>query len=450
MQIKEILNQYGSRLALGLIGFLLLVQLVSLKSWQKPDAIRHDMNSYYSYLPAAFIHHDLSLSFDHESHRDLYSWTTQAAHGRVQRMTMGVALMQTPFFLTADGIARLLGWERNPTSPFYLFWIFLGSVVYLFLGLLLLYQLYTQYFSKWLVLLGLVILAFGTNLYYYSFHEAMMSHVFLFFLYSALLLINHHWHQQPSWGKAILLGLVLGLLVLIRPVHLLALWVPILYQAGSAEKWRLLRKHLAHVGVAALLAFSVFFLQMLYWKSLSGTWFYYSYGDEGFFWGDSKVWEGLVGFRKGWLVYSPLMILSILGIPLLWKKAYRHYLPMIGVLVPIYVYVVFSWWCWWYGGGFGSRPMIDILPILLLPTLAWMEGVMWKKHVGKALLIAVVAMGIWLNLFQTKQYLSTLLHWDGMTRALYQEIFMSKQWPKHYEELVKSPDYEAAKRGERD
>ena len=54
--------------------------------------------------------------------------------------------------------------------------------------------------------------------------------------------------------------------------------------------------------------------QMVYWKLHTGNLLFYTYGEEKFFWNDPKVLEGLFSFRKGWLVYSPLMLLSLTGI----------------------------------------------------------------------------------------------------------------------------------------
>ena len=46
---------------------------------------------------------------------------------------------------------------------------------------------------------------------------------------------------------------------------------------------------------------------MLYWKHIMGTFFFYSYDQEGFFFGNSHVLDGLLSYRKGWFIYTPIM-----------------------------------------------------------------------------------------------------------------------------------------------
>ena len=51
---------------LVIISSVLSTLVFTSQNYRSPDFVRHDMTSYYGYLPAFFIHHDLSLTF-HES-----------------------------------------------------------------------------------------------------------------------------------------------------------------------------------------------------------------------------------------------------------------------------------------------------------------------------------------------------------------------------------------------
>ena len=53
------------------------------------------------------------------------------------------------------------------------------------------------------------------------------------------------------------------------------------------------------------------------------------------------------------------------------------------------------------------------------------------------------------NLFQTFQYRKTLIHWDSMTKAAYWAVFLKTNFPENYGELIETPDYEEAKKGQR-
>jgi len=439
-----------SRLTIGLIGFVFFFLMLVHGSWRRPDAIRHDMTSYYGYLPAAIIYQDLTLSYiDDPKFEGQYGWINDAKNGRIFRMTMGIAVMESPFFLLADNFVKLTGQERIAYSKPYYFFMYVGTLVYLCWGLYFLFILLGERFNRRIALATCVALAFGTNLYYYSLDEAIMSHAFNFFLYSALLFQTIRWHKDAKISTALKMGICIGLLALIRPIHILAVLIPLLYDGQLKMKWVLLRKHYFHILWIALTAFFIAFPQLLYWKLLTGNWINYTYGDEHFFFNDPIILKGLLGFRKGWLIYSPLLFLAFFGMGAYFKKDRSLALIFVS-LVPIYIYVVFSWWCWWYGGSFGSRPMIDLLPLFAFPLAAFFNWLGEKVRFGSAITIISIALFIGLNIFQTRQYKSSLLHWDSTTWPLYKSIFLSKEWPQNYDELLSPPDYAAAKKGERD
>ncbi|MBI1221971.1 MAG: hypothetical protein GC180_05140 [Bacteroidetes bacterium] len=450
MQLLKQIKANRSRLTVGLIGFVFLFIMLAEKQWNRPDAIRHDMTSYYGYLPAVFINHDLTLSYsDQPEYEGQYAWVVGAEKGKILRMTMGLAVMETPFFAVADVGASLFGLERKAYSPWFFFFMYLGAVFYLTLAVKLCIQNLKYFFSSEVATLTTLALVFGTNLYYYSFCEALMSHVFNFFLYTWLINRCIHWHLQPNAKDAAAMGLAIGLLILIRPIHILALLIPLLYQGGSVEKWLKLRNRGTHIIWMALIIAACVFPQLAYWKYLSGNWFVYTYRDEHFFFNQPMIWKGLLGFRKGWLIYSPIMFLSLFG--LIWsRRRLGEFKLVFLLLLPCYGYVVFSWWCWWYGGSFGSRPMIDLLPLMAFPLANFFQFMTNRYRRGFNYAVLTVLAFCYLNIFQIRQYQSSELHWDSMTRELYFKIFLNNTWPDNYENLLSHPDYEAAKKGTRD
>jgi hypothetical protein len=67
-------------------------------------------------------------------------------------------------------------------------------------------------------------------------------------------------------------------------------------------------------------------LQLIYWKLTTGRWLYYSYeeGEKVRLFAPYLI-PVLFSFKKGWLVYTPLMIFSILGLYSLYKKTKEIY-----------------------------------------------------------------------------------------------------------------------------
>jgi len=110
--------------------------------------------------------------------------------------------------------------------------------------------------------------------------------------------------------------------------------------------------------------------------------------------------------------------------------------------------VIYSWWCWWYGGSFGSRPMIDTYGLMAIPLAAFLAAFtnksFWKQGVVGLLLVLMIA----LNQIQMNQYRTSLLHWDSMTRKAYFSIFLKRNWPEGYDKMIQIPDYEKALKGE--
>jgi len=163
---------------------------------------------------------------------------------------------------------------------------------------------------------------------------------------------------------------------------------------------------------------------MAYWKAVTGYWLYYSYEEEGFNFNDWHILDGLFSYRKGWFIYTPLAMLGFIGLYFVWKnKTICSYLvPLTTYFVPV-LWFTFSWWMWWYGGGFGSRVMVESLALLAIPIAALTE---WVFRSGKGVRIAFVLIltaGIALNLFQSWQYNKAIIHWDSMNKAYYWHVF---------------------------
>ena len=267
--------------AVWLITGLYVFLFFNNREWHKKDALRHDMMPYYSYLPAVFIDKDITLNSDSARRNYFYSWSLEATArpGRIVRMSMGVAVMQAPFFLLAHITAKPLGHKADGFNGHYFFFIILGCVFYAITGLWILRWLLRRYFDDLIVAITLVFIACGTNLLYYTIYEGPMSHVYTFFLVSAVLALTVKWHNTPKWKWAILPGLLTGIIILVRPVNGLVLLVPALYNIYSKDsfitKLKHVKKHRLQIIAATVVACIAVLPQFLYWKYLSGNYYFY-------------------------------------------------------------------------------------------------------------------------------------------------------------------------------
>jgi len=424
----------------------------NLNTWGKNRVIQHDVISYYAYLPAAIIFSDLSFEFAKTLPNDFDGtiWLHETPSGKpIVRMTMGLAFLWLPFFLLAHLSALALPVAAYGYSWPYGLSIFIAALFYLFIGLYYLRKILLRYFSEAIAGITLLIVFFATNLNYYVIFEPGMSHVYNFALITTLVHFSLNWVQKPGVKTSVVLGILAGLIVLIRPVNIIVLVFPALVGVASVNDFaQRLKNNWKLIMLAGFVAFLVLLPQMAFWKMQTGQWLFNSYLDQGkFYFLKPNIWHGLFSFRKGWLIYTPVMIFGLLGFFWLRKIAPKLFVPIL-IFVVLNLYIVYSWWCWWYGGSFGSRPMIDMYGLMAIPLAAFFQKVNNSKVWVKGAAALIFSAFIWLNQFQMDQYRSSLLHWDSMTKEAYFAIFGKKKWPGNYESLIKIPDYEKALNGE--
>jgi len=438
---------------------VLLVADLSFKAWENDQVIVWDVTSYYGYLPAAFIHHDVRLNFTNKDRagysQKMQFWPETATNGgKVIKMTMGMAILYSPFFSLAHLIAKTQGYTPDGFSRPYHRCIHFSSLFYVMIGLIFLRKLLLQLFHEYATAVVIISIALGTNLFYYTTIESAMSHAYSFSLVAVFLYYCMQWHRSSTLANSLFIGFVGGLIVLIRPVNILIFTFPLFLYISSwhdlAEKTSLLwaRKQLLLCLVIA--AFLSVLPQLLYWKYVTGDFIYYSYSDERFFFNNPHIIQGFLSYRKGWLVYTPIMVFSLLGLYSLYKIK-RSLLLVFVIFIPLYCYVIFSWWCWWYGGGFGLRAMIDAYALLAIPMAAFFQQVFDLKNKWvSSVLLSLVCVLVYINVVQSQQYRSTIIHYDAMSKDAYWMNFMETEdvdWSSHEKALV-HPNYEKAIKGQ--
>ncbi|GJM32886.1 MAG: hypothetical protein DHS20C18_18870 [Saprospiraceae bacterium] len=402
------------------LGLIYSLSFIYYQRWETNILGGGDSWGYNAYLPAIFIHHDLDnlkttfatrtsyhVGFGHSGRNPL--GTDCAIHigndKQVIKYTSGVAILQTPFFLVGHLVAGLTDYPQDGYSFPYIISVHLASFFYLLIGLWLLFLVLKVYFSETVSLLLLISLTLATNLYYFSIFSGPMAHAYLFACYGVLIYGTYHFYQKPGWLYAVLIGLSAGLITLIRPVEIICLAIPLFYGLGSQHKFNDRITFIRNNYRYFLLAIGLYILagtpQLIYWKYVSGDWLFYSYGEEGFDFTNPEIWKGLTSFQNGWLIYTPIMWLALLGIIRLFK--HRDWLLPVLVFLPIHIYITYSWWCWNYINGFGSRPMVEAYALLAFPlgyAFTWMIQKQWSRW----LMYGLITLFCGLNLFQTYQH----------------------------------------------
>jgi hypothetical protein len=404
----------------------------------KDNIFQWDASGYYLYLPATFIYHDIGrMDFYPEVNRLYgcsgnymeYGLFEQPTGKRVDKYTIGTSLFELPLFLVAHAYCIITGAfpDDGYSIPFQMAGIFSG-ILWAGWGLLLLGAALRRYFSDGITAFTLLTIAFGTNLYTYCTFLPGMSHPFSFFLVAAALWCVTKNYEGGSSRYIYLAGILMGLIVITRPINVLILPLLLFWgvydRATLRKKIQFFKDNLVPAMWAGVLFFLVAMVQMSYWKYTSGHWIHYSYEGEGFDFLHPHVWKGLMGFRKGWFIYTPVALVAVARLFFRGGKG-CGFLPAIGLFILPMVYVTFSWRCWWYGGGFGARTLIDILPVVAFPLACFYKDVQEgaRKRLKSTVALPIMGLFIVLNLFQSYQSSLWILDSERMNTRYYFRIF---------------------------
>lgn len=417
----------------------------------------NDVNQYYSYLNALFTEGDLSFKNNPNSY-----WLIETpTHRFVPKVTYGMAFFYAPFYLLAKLFA---GTGSTGYEPVYAWFVHFGCILYILAGLWFSRKILLFWFSEQVTAVTLLLLFFGTNLFYYTLSESESVHGVLFFLISFFLYYVFKWDGTGFKKHFLLWCTAAGFVCLIRPTECLIVLFPLLLRITSPGGVKLTCQRMASLKWTLLLAAVLFLMpllpQLLYWKMQSGHYFFFSYGSsEGFFWNDPQIINVFFSFRKGFFIYTPIMLFSVVGFILLYKKNRALFYPVLLYFV-LNTYLICSWWDWSYGGSFGMRAFVHCFAILVIPFacfIDWTFSLYKRAGIKKVMACILLCAGVFccaLNLLQSNLYKHQIIHYDGMNKKAYWFTFLKKRYTReeldYLTTLFKSPDYEARRKGIRD
>lgn len=393
--------------------------------------INWDVFGYYFYLPSLFYDNICELNnwkYIIETYAPIPNHDQiilQHSGCYVMKYSCGMAILYFPAFLVGHIWANLSDYSVDGFSFPYQFSLSIWALVVSFIGLWFIRKVLINYFNDMTVALSIIVLCFATNYFAYTSFTGSLSHNYLFTLYAIIIFLSDKWHKKQSIITAGILGVTCGIAALARPSEMIALLIPLLWGINNMscvrERIHLMAKRMPQLIVFALFFSAMGLLQLIYWKLISGHWFYYSYQDQGFSFLNPHISNSLFSYKKGWLIYTPIMLLSLIGFIMLYQN-FKSIFYVSLIFFILFSYVTFSWDIWWYGGSFSHRAMIQSYAILLFPLSSFIEYI-YKTTWKRALLIVLIAFFAALNIFQTWQSLVGIMESDSMSRAYYWHIF---------------------------
>lgn len=396
------------------------------------EIIRTDGKGYYAYLPAIFIYHDLNFGFfekiEKKEYYDKYLYYDyrSGANGKViNKYYSGTALAELPFFLLAHVLSNVLNFETDGYSKIYQILISIAALFYLLVGLIYLNLILKRYNSKeWERSLILFASVFGTNLFYYTVSEPGMAHVYSFAFISMFIYFSGRYFSSFQLRYIPVLSILLGIIILIRPINGLIVFIwP--FASGSLHS---LKQGLLNVWAGKRWLIMGFFLflviisiQFIIYKISTGSYFVYSYGDEGFTFLHPHIIDILFSYKKGLFLYTPMFLLSLTGGYWVWKSSPYLLYSWVGFFI-IITYFFSSWWMWYYGGSFSSRVYVEYITLFMI-----LLAIALNKIRRKNLKIIFLGLIVFLTIIcqvQTYQYRYYQIHWSDMTKEKYWNVFL--------------------------
>lgn len=428
--------------------FLSVFVLLFRFSHQYQQELAWDIFGYYLPLPATFIYEDgwmdnrawvEAVNAKYHLTDTLYQISATPDGDSMYFFFLGMAILLLPFFFIGHLWAYLGGYPMDGFSFPYEEALVLGATLYAILGL--------WYFRKWLLLflqektvaLLMILLVVSTNYFVHGILKNLETVSFLFTGAAMVLYFTHRIHTDFQKKHLIGLCAVLAFMILIKPSECIFALIPLLYGVFNenlrAQKVELLRSKKKEILLAFLVGVVIVGVQMTYFLVKTGRPFYDSYinAGVGLDFTHPHLLEALFGYRKGWLLYTPLMLLFFIGL-IPFYKTYRKQFWSWMLTFLLGMYIVVSWSEYWYGAAFSLRPMMAWYPFIFLVI-----GVLWESlqrlFWAKVSLYLFAGFCTFLNLFQYWQLDNGILDPYRTTKEYYWATFLKTEVPAHAEKL---------------
>ncbi len=444
--MQTIKNENSTLLLLLIFIAVISAYVINIEGPSHPRKIivAGDGCGHFDYLPSIIIYHTVNFNkvFSIEKTRQSKSYMGHYFHKVdnvvINKYTSGTSLMILPFYMIAYLITV---WSGLPLDGFGLFFQYstvFAAIFWLIAGIWYCIKLLKLYgVSTRKATLYVLILLFGTNLFFYAFVAPAFSHVYSFATFSILLFIVKKYFLNNKTKLLYVAAFIYGLLILIRPVNAIAIFaLPILAVSKNNFITGLryaLKPH--KIIISFLLFFLAFSPQIIINILQTGKPFFNGYINEGFYFLHPQIINFLFSYRKGWLVYTPVMLLLIPAL-FYWYRENRFGFKVFILFFLLQIYIFSAWWNWFYGDSFGMRPMVDYYAFYFIVISLYINNI--KKIKTKIFIAIVVLFVIFLNTFQTYQYAEGILRPDSMNKKAYWYIFLKSN--RKYKNIVSGCD----------
>lgn len=356
------------------------------------------------------------------------------------------SFLMLPLYSLGSIISTVFGAQEFGITKSHLWFYYLANLFFALLSLYLITKTLKRFYQQKVVNISIILLALGTNIFIYTTQLIGFSNIFLAFLISAFFYLlflpkNRLNHVKLSF----LLSSVYALIVAINPAHFLLFIIPLFRHQWKGRAFRETIKNFfsnwTYTALPIITIWAIFILNQLYLVEVTDIISHFHFSKP-------HIDRALFDYRKGWLIYTPIMIFGLIGLFMAFKK--RRFEGLVSWEVFAYLifflFLSFSYWNWWYSSSFGQRVMIDTY---LIFTLGIAEFVHWifsrKSFVIRFWAVVLGGFFLYLNIFQSWQFKEGILSKDGMTQRLYWASFGETEGLSIFQCLERKPNYQIAR-----
>lgn len=379
-----------------------IASLLLLQSFQ----ISGDGLSYYAYLRSLVFDHDLDFTNEFTDYNPVRHATPdpnlKTEVGKVGNpYAVGPAILWSPFVLMVHFTAKISGQEVTGYEQGYAAAIAFGTNVYALLGVVALHTLLRRFFDVGPALIAIAAVFWGTAAINYLYFEPAYGHIISAAWVMIFVATYQRYRDTRTRRMLIYSGIAAGLMILTRWQSALFLLLPLLdtfnqLRSISVNRTRLnIITPLLWIG---LLCAVIFLPQLIVWHHLYGEWFTVPMGSSFIQWQPDIWWEILVSPRNGLFTWTPLVLVSLSGLPLLYRHDRLLTISLTGVFIAQWLLNA-SIVDWWGGAAFGGRRFIECSVIFALGIAALLQ----QRRLRRIVVMGVIA-GVGWNIMLWTQY----------------------------------------------
>jgi hypothetical protein len=394
-----------------LLLLLFLFSLLFLNPWVRGDGV-----GYYAFARAPLIEHRLDFTRDYQHANESFRVPRLDESGQPKpefrtptghldnHFTTGPAILWAPFLLLAHAgvlLARALGSSvaADGFSAPYRIAMALATAIYAFLGLLLAFRLARQYVEERWALLATISIWWASSLPVYMYFNPSWSHAHSAF---TVALFIWYWHRTrssrtlPQW---LLLAGITGLMLNVYYANALVLTVLLVealpqYLAAfrnatppasfaTPRASTLFIDHLLFAAVVLLCLLPIFITRyIIYGGALESG--YIPLRD--WLWRSPVLLSVFFSSNHGLITWTPILLLSILGLFLFWRREPRVGAPLIVAFFAFYLFIA----CYpdWAGiSSYGNRFFVSLTALFIIGLAVFLDRLAQLFRSNRAALV---------------------------------------------------------------